>query len=41
MFNAAEPVTAEAIDGFVEKLKPFGFNPEAIKPGYGLAEHVV
>ncbi len=41
MFNAAEPVTAEACDAFSTSFAPYGFQKDAIVPGYGLAEHVV
>lgn len=41
MFNAAEPVTSMAIDKFLKATEKYGVKPEAMKPGYGLAEHVV
>ena len=41
MFNAAEPVTAEAISDFVGTFAPAGLAPRAMRPGYGLAEHTV
>ncbi|HXR64802.1 MAG TPA: condensation domain-containing protein, partial [Ktedonobacteraceae bacterium] len=36
--NGAEPVRAETIEHFVGFFKPCGLRPEAICPGYGLAE---
>lgn len=41
MFNAAEPITEMAINRFLEVTSKYGVKPEAMKPGYGLAEHVV
>lgn len=41
MFNAAEPITVDAIADFVATFAPFGLRAEAMKPGYGLAEHCV
>lgn len=37
-FNGAEPVSASTITRFSERLAPYGFRPEAMKPVYGLAE---
>ncbi len=37
-YNSAEPVRAETQQGFAEKFAPFGFNPIAFAPCYGLAE---
>lgn len=37
-FNAAEPLRASTIDLFNGTFAPTGFRPEAIMPGYGLAE---
>jgi acyl-CoA synthetase (AMP-forming)/AMP-acid ligase II/aryl carrier-like protein len=41
IFNAAEPVTAEAIADFFDAFEPHGLRPAAMRPGYGLAEHTV
>ena len=37
-FNGAEPVSAESIDGFIDRFQAFGFKAEAMMPVYGLAE---
>ncbi len=37
-FNAAEPLRASTIDLFNGTFAPAGFRPEAMMPGYGLAE---
>jgi acyl-CoA synthetase (AMP-forming)/AMP-acid ligase II len=37
-FNGAEPVRARTIEGFARAFAPHGFRPEAMSPGYGLAE---
>ncbi|TML13025.1 MAG: hypothetical protein E6G39_10665 [Actinobacteria bacterium] len=34
----AEPIDVRVIERFVQRFSPYGFNREAIKPGYGLAE---
>lgn len=41
VINAAEPVTEDAINAFVEKFGPFGFKENTMFPTYGLAEHTV
>ena len=41
IFNAAEPVDGSAIDTFLATFGPHGLKPEAMVPGYGLAEHTV
>ena len=41
MFNAAEPVTMDAILEFEATFCPFGLPRGVIVPGYGLAEHTV
>jgi acyl-CoA synthetase (AMP-forming)/AMP-acid ligase II len=41
VINAAEPVTEDAIDSFVQTFGSYGFSPAAIFPSYGLAEHTV
>jgi acyl-CoA synthetase (AMP-forming)/AMP-acid ligase II len=41
MFNAAEPVTPDAISDFEETFCQFGLPAGVIVPGYGLAEHTV
>jgi acyl-CoA synthetase (AMP-forming)/AMP-acid ligase II len=37
-YNGAEPIRVETLDHFTEKFAPYGFDPEAMQPGYGLAE---
>ena len=37
-YNSAEPVRAETQDRFSAKFAPYGFQPEAFHPCYGLAE---
>ena len=37
-FNGAEPVSARAARRFCERFAPFGFDPGAMTPVYGLAE---
>lgn len=37
-YNSAEPVRAETMARFAEKFSPFGFNPRALTPCYGMAE---
>lgn len=37
-YNSAEPVRAETMARFAEKFVPFGFNPHALAPCYGMAE---
>ncbi|MDH3669848.1 MAG: AMP-binding protein [Gammaproteobacteria bacterium] len=37
-FNAAEPVSPETVRGFTERFARYGFRPEAMFVGYGLAE---
>ncbi len=41
IFNAAEPIDPDAIDLFLDTFGPYGLKPEAMVPGYGLAEHTV
>ncbi|MEU1883035.1 AMP-binding protein [Streptosporangium sp. NPDC020072] len=36
--NGAEPVRAETVDRFAEAFAPYGFDPAAMRPSYGLAE---
>ncbi|MBT2491905.1 fatty acyl-AMP ligase [Streptomyces sp. ISL-96] len=36
--NGAEPVDAATLERFAERFAPAGFRPEALLPGYGLAE---
>jgi acyl-CoA synthetase (AMP-forming)/AMP-acid ligase II len=40
-FNAAEPVRADTIERFAETFGPFGFEPRAMCPLYGMAETTV
>lgn len=37
----AEPIHAETIRNFLKTCEPFGLNPQAIFPCYGLAEHTL
>lgn len=37
-FNGAEPIRAESMASFSEKFHPYGFQPSAFVPVYGLAE---
>ncbi len=37
-FNGAEPVSAAVMERFSEKFAPYGFNPAAFYPCYGMAE---
>ncbi len=36
--NGAEPVSPDAMRHFTERYAPYGFNPKALAPVYGLAE---
>lgn len=37
-FNGSEPVSATAVDAFVDRFAPYGFDRRAMCPAYGLAE---
>ena len=37
--NGAEPVSPEAVRRFIDRFSPYGFNPGALSPVYGLAEN--
>ena len=37
-FNGAEPVHPDTLDAFAGRFAPFGFDPNALAPVYGLAE---
>jgi acyl-CoA synthetase (AMP-forming)/AMP-acid ligase II/acyl carrier protein len=37
-FNGAEPIRPETLERFARTFAPFGFDPAAMSPGYGLAE---
>lgn len=39
--NGAEPVSPSTITRFTEKFRPYGFQPTAMAPVYGLAENAV
>lgn len=39
--NGAEPVRWAAIRSFIDAFAPYGFNPRAMSPGYGLAENTL
>ncbi|BBZ02219.1 nitrate ABC transporter substrate-binding protein [Mycolicibacterium chitae] len=38
ILNGSEPISAATVRRFNEAFSPFGFDPKAIKPSYGLAE---
>jgi fatty acid CoA ligase FadD32 len=38
ILNGSEPISAATVRRFNEAFSPFGFQPKAIKPSYGLAE---
>ncbi|MER5390253.1 AMP-binding protein [Saccharopolyspora sp. NPDC002686] len=40
-FNGAEPVHADTLHRFTERFQPYGFQPAAMVPAYGLAEACV
>jgi acyl-CoA synthetase (AMP-forming)/AMP-acid ligase II len=40
-FNGAEPVRADTIERFATTFAPYGFDPRAMNPQYGLAEATV
>jgi fatty-acyl-CoA synthase len=40
-YNAAEFIYADTVRQFSERFAPFGFDPEAFLPAYGMAEMVV
>src|ERR1700731_3222784 len=40
-FNGAEPVRAEPLDRFSATFRPYGFDPRAMHPQYGMAEATV
>jgi len=40
-FNGAEAVVPETVERFVERFQPYGLNPKAMMPVYGLAESSV
>lgn len=39
--NGAEPVSAQTVRRFAKRFARYGFHPEAMAPGYGLAENTV
>jgi len=39
--NGAEPVSIETLRGFTRRFEPYGFQPGAMAPVYGLAENAV
>ena len=41
IFNAAEPIVPAAIAEFYAAFGRYGLRPDAMSPGYGLAEHTV
>ncbi|MEE8396445.1 MAG: 1-acyl-sn-glycerol-3-phosphate acyltransferase, partial [bacterium] len=40
-FNGAEPISPETLLGFQQRFAPYGFDPKAMAPVYGLAESSV
>ncbi len=38
VFNGAEPISVNTMEEFHANLAPFGFNPKAMLPAYGMAE---
>jgi acyl-CoA synthetase (AMP-forming)/AMP-acid ligase II len=38
LFNGAEPISVPIMKSFLKGLEPYGLNPEAMFPAYGLAE---
>lgn len=40
-FNGAEAINPATVKRFIEKFEPYGFNPQAMFPAYGLAETCV
>ncbi|MGZ3456927.1 MAG: AMP-binding protein, partial [Archangium sp.] len=40
-YNAAEFIHADTVLQFTERFRPYGFDPEAWRPSYGMAEMVV
>jgi acyl-CoA synthetase (AMP-forming)/AMP-acid ligase II len=36
--NGAEPISAELMERFVDRFAPYGFDPAALRPVYGLSE---
>ncbi|MCC4322516.1 fatty acyl-AMP ligase [Streptomyces malaysiensis] len=39
--NGAEPVRLHTVRAFIEAFTPYGLDPRAVSPGYGLAEHTL
>jgi acyl carrier protein len=39
--NAAEPISPDTMERFIERFAPYGFRREAMMPAYGLAEATV
>lgn len=37
-FSGAEPISVPTIEKFIKRFEPYGFNPKAFVPGYGMAE---
>lgn len=38
IFNGAEPISVPIMNEFLDRLKPFGLDPKAMFPAYGMAE---
>ena len=41
VFNGSEPINIDKLHHFLEVLAPYGLQPTAIKPCYGMAEAVL
>ena len=40
-YSGAEPIQKNTIEKFIETYRPYGFNPDAFFPVYGMAEHTL
>lgn len=41
LYCGSEPIRKSTLDRFVEAYRPHGFDPEVLRPCYGLAEHAL
>ena len=39
ILNGAEPVRADTLDDFADRFSPYGLDPKALMPGYGMSEN--